>query len=71
MLKADLEIDARGLACPLPLLRLKKGLQTVEAGQVVKICATDPASVLDFGVFVQQTAHMLMYDKDNNHNHRV
>ena len=56
----DLELDARGLMCPLPLLRLKKALQQIEEGQVIRVLATDPASVLDFGVFVEQTGHALV-----------
>jgi len=60
MMLVDLELDARGLMCPLPLLRLKKGLQTLESGQLVRIMATDPAAVLDFGVFVEQTGHRLL-----------
>lgn len=66
MLKADMEVDTRGLACPLPLLRLKKALQTLDAGQIIRVSATDPASVLDFGVFVEQTGHeMLDQDEEN------
>ena len=56
----DLYLDTKGLNCPLPLLRLKKVLQSLEAGQVVQVSATDPASVLDFGVFVEQTGHSLL-----------
>lgn len=56
----DFEVDASGLMCPLPLLRLKKALQSVEPGSVVRVLATDPASVLDFGVFVEQAGHSLL-----------
>ncbi|MFM2007796.1 MAG: hypothetical protein RLZZ09_3451 [Pseudomonadota bacterium] len=56
----DLHLDTDGLNCPLPLLRLKKALQTMESGQVVRVSATDPASVLDFGVFIEQTGHTLL-----------
>jgi tRNA 2-thiouridine synthesizing protein A len=44
----------------LPLLRLKKALQTLDSGQVVRVVATDPASVLDFGVFLEQAGHSLL-----------
>lgn len=60
----DLELDARGLMCPLPLLRLKKALQMLEDGQVVQVLATDPASVLDFGVFIEQTGHALLEQRE-------
>jgi tRNA 2-thiouridine synthesizing protein A len=56
----DLELDTSGLMCPLPLLRLKKALQTMNSGQVVRVAATDPASVLDFGVFLEQAGHALL-----------
>lgn len=56
----DLYLDTKGLNCPLPLLRLKKALQTLESGQVVRVSATDPASVLDFGVFIEQVGHSLL-----------
>ncbi len=60
MIDFDLEIDASGLNCPLPLLRLKKGLMQVEAGEVVKIIATDPAAHLDIGVYADQTGHSIV-----------
>ncbi len=56
----DLEVDVSGLHCPLPLLRLKKALQEVQSGAVVKIIATDPAAHLDIGVFVDQAGHSLL-----------
>lgn len=55
-----LEVDASGLNCPLPLLRLKKALMEVESGEVIKIIATDPAAHLDIGVYVDQTGHQLL-----------
>ena len=61
MVEFDFEVDACGLMCPLPLLRLKKALQAVEQGQVVRVLATDPAAVLDFGVFVEQAGHGLLH----------
>ena len=58
MIKFDLEVDATGLQCPLPLLRLKKAIMEVDSGQVVKVIATDPAAHLDFGVFLDQSGHI-------------
>lgn len=60
MIEFDLEVDASGLNCPLPLLRLKKGLMEVEAGNVIKIIATDPAAHLDIGVYTEQTGHIIV-----------
>ena len=67
MIAFSLEIDAAGLMCPLPLLRLKKALITLESGDVIKIIATDPAAHLDFGVFVNQSGHQIidMIKQDN------
>ncbi len=60
MVEFDLEIDASGLNCPLPLLRLKKGLMEIEQGDIVKIIATDPAAHLDIGVFTDQVGHTII-----------
>jgi len=56
----DLELDARGLNCPLPILRAKKSIQTLSTGQVLHIVATDPGSVKDFEAFCQQTGNELI-----------
>ncbi len=60
MLQHDHEVDARGLNCPLPILRTKKTLNTMTSGQVVRILATDPASVRDFQAFAKQTGNDLV-----------
>ena len=56
---ADKELDARGLNCPLPILRAKKTLNEMTAGQTLKIIATDPGSVKDFAAFAKQTGNEL------------
>lgn len=56
----DRELDARGLNCPLPILRAKKSLNDMASGQVLKIRATDPGSVRDFYAFARQTGHELL-----------
>jgi len=58
--KHDQELDARGLNCPLPILRAKKTLNGMESGQVLKIIATDPGSVKDFDAFAKQTGNELL-----------
>ncbi len=62
----DFEVDACGLMCPLPLLRLKKALQGLEKGKVVRVLATDPAAVLDFGVFIEQAGHGLLSSNERD-----
>jgi tRNA 2-thiouridine synthesizing protein A len=56
----DRELDARGLNCPLPILRTKKSLNDMLSGQVLKVRATDPGSVRDFQAFARQTGHQLL-----------
>ena len=56
----DKELDARGLNCPLPILRTKKALTDMASGQVLKIRATDPGSVKDFQAFSKQTGNSLL-----------
>ena len=56
----DQELDATGLNCPLPILRAKKTLNGMSAGQVLRIVATDPGSVKDFEAFAKQTGNELM-----------
>lgn len=60
MAEFDLELDARGLNCPLPILRAKKSIQQLNAGQVLRIIATDPGSVKDFEAFCHQTGNELL-----------
>ncbi len=57
---ADVELDVRQLACPLPILRAKKSLSTLRNGQVLRILATDPESPKDFDVFCRQTRNELL-----------
>ena len=54
------ELDARGLSCPLPILRAKKAINALEASQTLKIIATDPGSVKDFEAFCKQTGNELV-----------
>ncbi len=56
----DKELDARGLNCPLPILRTKKSLNDMSSGQVLRIIATDPGSVKDFHAFSKQTGNELL-----------
>ena len=56
----NLELDARGLNCPLPILRTKKALSTMASGQVLKVISTDPGSVKDMQAFAKQTGNALL-----------
>lgn len=57
---AIIEVDARNLACPLPLLKAKQALNRMEVGQQVHVMATDAGSVRDFQVFAEQSGHLLL-----------
>jgi len=56
----DKELDARGLNCPLPILRAKKALTDMTTGQVLRIVATDPGSVKDFAAWAKATGNELL-----------
>jgi len=56
----DLEIDARGLRCPLPILRAKKALAQLQSGQTLRVLTTDPHALRDFQAFCHQTGNPLL-----------
>lgn len=56
----DQEVNARGMNCPLPILRAKKALAGMESGQTLKVIATDAGSMRDFKAFCTQTGHALL-----------
>ena len=64
-IRFDRELDARGLNCPLPILRTKKSLNDMTTGQVLKIVATDPGSVRDFQAFAKQTGNQLLLSNES------
>jgi tRNA 2-thiouridine synthesizing protein A len=57
---ADKVLDAKGLNCPLPILRAKKTLKEVPAGGTLEVLATDPGSVADFAAFCRSTGNELV-----------
>jgi len=56
----DQEVDTRGLNCPLPILKAKKALATMQSGQLLKVVATDTGSIRDFQAFAKQTGSELV-----------
>lgn len=62
----DKELDARGLKCPLPILRTKKALVELHSGQVLRILATDPGAVQDFAAFSRQTGNELLGSREQS-----
>lgn len=61
----DVELDVRQLACPMPILRGKKSLATMQSGQVLKVVATDKKSPADFADFCRQTGNELLASEIN------
>jgi tRNA 2-thiouridine synthesizing protein A len=62
---ADQVLDAKGLNCPLPILRAKKALAGMAAGQTLEILATDPGSIKDFEAFCRTTGHSLVEQEND------
>ena len=57
---ADQVLDAKGLNCPLPILKAKKAINALETGNTLQVLATDPGSVKDFEAFCRSTGHQLL-----------
>ena len=60
------ELDARGLNCPLPILRTKKALGGLASGEVLKVISTDPGSVKDMQAFAKQTGNVLLSSAESS-----
>lgn len=54
---ADLTLDARGLLCPLPVLKLRKRLKPLEIGAILELWADDPAAVIDVPHYCAESGH--------------
>jgi tRNA 2-thiouridine synthesizing protein A len=66
MMDFDKELDARGLSCPLPILRTKKALDSMASGQVLKMTSTDRGAIKDMQVFSKQTGNPLLSAVEEN-----
>lgn len=58
--ETPLELDARGLVCPMPLLQAKRAINAMAVGQRLQVFSTDQGSVRDFRVFAEQSGHILL-----------
>lgn len=65
MHEANQTLDARGLNCPLPVLRTKKSLNALQSGETLKVMATDPGSLKDIAAFCKQTGNPLLESGQN------
>ena len=59
-MNVDIDLDARGLNCPLPILKAKKALNGMQSGQTLRVVSTDIGSVRDFQAFAKQTGNELL-----------
>lgn len=64
----NLETDASGLKCPMPILRAKKSLAQLESGQVLKVITTDKHALRDFQAFAKQTGNTLLAQVESDTN---
>jgi len=63
---ADHTLDAKGMNCPLPILKARKALKEVPSGGTLEILATDPGSVADFQAFCRQTGNELVEHSEDD-----
>jgi len=59
-IKADQHLDARGLNCPLPVLKAKVALNKMRAGEILHVEATDPHATIDFEAYCARTGHEII-----------
>ncbi len=59
-------VDAKGLACPMPIVKTKKAIDTLESGQVLEIHATDKGAKKDLAAWANSTGHELIKTEDEN-----
>jgi len=63
---ADQVLDAKGLNCPLPILKAKKALKSMDSGTTLEVQSTDPGSVADFAAFCRTTGNELLEQNEVN-----
>ncbi len=64
-MESNQTLDARGLNCPLPILRTKKSLSGLKSGETLKVVATDPGSLKDMASFCTQTGNTLLESRQS------
>lgn len=65
-MKADIQVDTKGLACPMPIVKAKKALDGMQQGQVMELLSTDKGSLNDFQAWVKQTSNELISHEEEN-----
>ncbi|XJZ28897.1 sulfurtransferase TusA family protein [Bacillota bacterium Lsc_1132] len=65
-MNSDKMVDAKGLACPMPIVKTKKAIDTLESGQVLEIHATDKGAKKDLAAWANSTGHELLNTEEEN-----
>ncbi len=63
---ADQLLDVKGLKCPMPIIKAKKAIETLQVGQVLEVVATDPGSMADFKAWTKNTGHELLLAEEQD-----
>ncbi len=66
MVEVDVLLDAKGMYCPMPIVKLKKATKTMEPGQVLKLLATDPGSTRDVPAWANKTGAEILESSEEN-----
>lgn len=66
----DIELDARGLLCPLPVLKARKRLLAMQPGAILRLLATDPMAVIDVPNFCREAGHTLLSSEAHAGHHQ-
>ena len=66
----DVTVDAKGLNCPIPILKAKKAMKDVPSGGTLEVLATDPGAVQDFEAFCRATGHELVETSQDDGTYR-
>lgn len=65
-MKSDLILDAKGLACPMPIVKTRKAMNELESGQILEIHATDKGAKNDLAAWANSTGHQMLMDKEED-----
>jgi tRNA 2-thiouridine synthesizing protein A len=66
MVIIDVEVDAKGMYCPLPIVKLKKATKMMESGQVIRLIATDPGAIRDVPAWAKKTGAEILESNEEN-----
>ena len=65
-MKVDKVMDLKGLACPMPVVKMSKGIKEVEIGQVIEALTTDPGALTDFPAWARTSGNEILKTEQDN-----